>query len=80
MKEYIKIHENDTAAVALVPLKKGEKLDIDGHVVTLTENIPQGHKFAATSIAEGDSVIKYGCSIGHASADIPEGAWVTRTT
>ena len=47
MKEYIKIHENDTAAVALVPLKKGEKADIDGHVVTLTENIPQGHKFAA---------------------------------
>lgn len=76
MKEYIKIHENDTAAVALVPLKKGEKLDIDRHVVTLTENIPQGHKFAATSIAEGDSVIKYGCSIGRASADIPEGAWV----
>lgn len=76
MKEYIKIHENDTAAVALVPLKKGEKLDIDGHVVTLTENIPQGHKFAATSMKAGDSVIKYGCSIGHASADIPEGAWV----
>ena len=76
MKKYIKIHENDTAAVALVPLKKGEKADIDGHVVTLTEDIPQGHKFAATSIAEGDSVIKYGCSIGRASADIPEGAWI----
>lgn len=76
MKKYIKIHENDTAAVALVPLKKGEKADIDGRVVTLTEDIPQGHKFATTSIAEGDSVIKYGCSIGRASADIPEGAWV----
>lgn len=62
MKEYIKIHENDTAAVALVPLKKGEKLDIDGHVVTLTEDIPQGHKFAATSMKAGDSVIKYGCA------------------
>lgn len=76
MKKYIKIHENDTAAVALVPLKKGEKADIDGRVVTLTEDIPQGHKFATTSIAEGDSVIKYGYSIGRASADIPEGAWV----
>ena len=76
MKKYIKIHENDTAAVALSPLKKGEKADIDGRVVTLTEDIPQGHKFATTSIAEGDSVIKYGCSIGRASADIPEGAWV----
>ena len=76
MKKYMKIHENDTAAVALVPLKKGEKADIDGRVVTLTEDIPQGHKFAATSIAEGNSVIKYGCSIGRASADIPEGAWI----
>ena len=76
MKKYIKIHENDTAAVALSPLKKGQTADLDGRHVTLTEDIPQGHKFAATSIAEGDSVIKYGCSIGHASADIPEGAWV----
>lgn len=76
MKEYIKIHENDTVAVALSPLKKGQIADIDGHLVTLTEDIPQGHKFATTHMRAGDSVIKYGCSIGRASEDIPEGAWV----
>ena len=76
MKPFIKIHPADTVAVALSPLKKGTKIQLDGQTVTLTEDIPQGHKFALTDIAEGDSVIKYGNSIGVAKTDIAKGSWI----
>ena len=76
MKPFIKIHPADTVAVALSPLKKGTKIQLDGQTVTLTEDIPQGHKFALTDIAEGDSVIKYGNSIGVAKTDIAKGFWI----
>ena len=46
MQDIVKIHENDNVAVALRPLAKGETLDAAGEKVILTEDIPQGHKFA----------------------------------
>ena len=74
MKPFIKIHPADTVAVALSPIKKGTGIQLDGQTVTLTEDIPQGHKFALTDIAEGESVIKYGNSIGVAKTDIAKGS------
>lgn len=68
----LKIHPADNVAVALEPLKKGEQYQ----GVTLLEDIPQGHKFAIGGIPAGASVIKYGHPIGHASEDIPVGAFV----
>ena len=76
MKAFIKIHPSDMVAVALKPLSAGETLDVDGQAVTLTEDIPQGHKFALTAIKAGEPVIKYGCSIGVAREDIAPGSWV----
>jgi altronate hydrolase len=72
MKPFVRIHEHDNVAVAVVPLQKGET----ALGVTLLEDIPAGHKFALTSIPKGDNVIKYAAPIGHATADIPAGAWV----
>lgn len=63
MKTFIQIHPTDTVAVALTSLKKGTVIHLDNRTVTLTEDIPQGHKFALTDISEGSSVIKYGNSI-----------------
>lgn len=76
MKEFIKIHQEDMVAVALMPLAAGRVLDVEGQSVTLLEDIPQGHKFALVSISEGMPVIKYGCSIGVAKEEIPAGSWV----
>lgn len=76
MKDFIKIHPDDMVAVALKPLSRGTVLDVDGQSVTLTEDIPQGHKFALTEIREGQAVIKYGCSIGIAKEPIQPGSWV----
>lgn len=76
MQDFIKIHSGDNVAVALKPLASGTSVVIDGQTVTLTCDIPQGHKFALTDIAEGAPVIKYGCAIGVAKEPIEKGSWV----
>ncbi len=47
MKQYIKIHPDDSVAVALFA---GTPVQIDGTACTLIEDIPQGHKFALADI------------------------------
>lgn len=69
---YMKIHPQDNVAVALQPLTAGTSIDD----LILTEDIPQGHKFALDNISAGNPIIKYGNSIGTASADILKGSWV----
>ena len=76
MQDIVKINQNDNVAVALRPLNEGETLDVAGEKVTLVQDIPQGHKFALTDIAEGESVIKYGNPIGVAKTDIAKGSWI----
>lgn len=72
----IQIHEDDNVAVALCPIKKGEKITAGNDTVTAKEDILQGHKIALKHIAENENVIKYGFSIGHATTDIEPGNWV----
>lgn len=54
------IHPNDNVCVEL----------------TGTETIPVGHKKALCDIPQGTDIVKYGFPIGHATEDIPKGAWV----
>ncbi len=68
----VRIHADDSVAVALEPLSAGETI----LGVTLVDNIPGGHKFALTDIQEGSPVIKYGCPIGKATALIKAGSHV----
>lgn len=76
MLNYIRIHQADNVAVALTPLSKGQLVELEGCSLTLKEDIPQGHKFALTDIAEGQSIIKYGNPIGIAKEDILTGGWI----
>ena len=68
----VRIHADDSVAVALEPLSAGETL----LGVTLVDNIPSGHKFALTDIKEGSPIIKYGCPIGKATTLIKAGSHV----
>lgn len=70
--EFIKLHPSDNVAVACKTLKKNTSVED----TVLIEDIPAGHKFALADIAEGHDILKYGSPIGHASKDIPAGAWV----
>ncbi len=72
----IKIHPADNVAVAVNTLKTGEKVACDGQEITLTKDIPAGHKLALTDIPEGANIVKYGFPIGHAIVDIAVGAHV----
>ena len=76
MKSFIKINPSDNVAVALVPLSKGTVIELDGITLTLTEDIMQGHKFSLNNLKPGDSIIKYGNPIGHATAEISAGSWI----
>ena len=62
MQKHIKIHPADKVAVALCPLPAGTVVSIDQREITLTEDIPQGHKFALCDLDQGEPVIKYGLS------------------
>lgn len=76
MQTFIKIHPDDKVAVALQPLEKHLTLHIDKEEIVLTEDIPQGHKFALCDIAEGEEIIKYGSPIGIAKCAIQKGSWI----
>lgn len=72
MPDFIHIHPNDNVAVALTAIPAGTVFE----GVTATVDIPQGHKMALRPLGVDDQVIKYGFSIGHATAPIAPGHWV----
>ncbi|MCJ7829856.1 MAG: UxaA family hydrolase, partial [Desulfobacterales bacterium] len=71
----IKIHHKDNVAVVVNAggLSAGFKLD-DG--LELLDDVPQGHKVALSDIGEGDPILRYGETIGHAGSAIARGSWV----
>ena len=73
---YIKINPADNVVVAIDPLKKGDRLTVDGVEIVLVEDVPAGHKVALQDFAADEHIIKYGYPIGHARAAIARGAWV----
>ncbi|MBS6194949.1 MAG: altronate dehydratase [Clostridiales bacterium] len=76
MEKYIKIHPDDKVAVALCPLKAGTLVSIDHKDITLSEDIPQGHKFALEDLAQNEAVIKYGYPIGLTKEPVKAGSWI----
>ena len=43
-------------------------------------NLEDGHKYADRDIKCGENIIKYGCPIGHATADIKKGTMFIHIT
>jgi altronate hydrolase len=77
MAEYLHIHPSDNVAVALRDLPKGTVAAFpDAPETVLQEDVPRGHKFTLTDLAEGDNVIKYGYPIGHVTRDAAKGTLI----
>lgn len=72
MRDTLRITEQDNVVVALRDLTRGS--DVDG--LTLLDDVPKGHKVAARPIGEGETVVKYGYSIGVATRPIESGKHV----
>ncbi len=72
MPDFIHIHPADNVAVALHHIPAGTAFQ----GVCAQSDIPQGHKMALKAIYPEEQIIKYGFSIGHATAAVAPGQWV----
>ena len=67
------LHPSDSVAVLKRPLKLGTVLVCAANNLTLTRDVPQGHKIALVEIPEGEPIRKYGQIIGFAKSRIAPG-------
>lgn len=72
------VDKQDTVATALMQIFSGKVCIRGANAETLMAlmEIPKGHKIALKDILPGESIIKYGVSIGVAVDEIKKGSWV----
>lgn len=76
----VAVEPEDNVATAIREISAGETVTVDVGdeevTVDVLEDIRFGHKLALEDIEAGETVTKYGLSIGNASEDIEAGEWV----
>ena len=73
------INSSDNVATALTDLIPGDVHllgDTPSNLLRAVTDVPKGHKIALRDLSEGEQIIKYGISIGSATAHISAGSWV----
>ena len=76
MNRLLVISPSDNVATALEALAAGTTVPVHGASLRVVEAVPRGHKIALRDIPAGAAVIKYGSTIGKASAPIAAGTHV----
>jgi altronate dehydratase small subunit len=76
MSNVIILHRSDNVGTAVADLASGDLIDATLGPVTVCEAVPFGHKVALSAIKAGETILKYGESIGLALVDIPQGGCV----
>jgi altronate dehydratase len=76
MTAILVISARDNVGTALEPLAAGRTVHLASGALQIVDDVPRGHKVALRDICAGDPVIKYGSSIGIASARIVAGGHV----
>lgn len=66
----------DNVVTAIDDLEAGTEIPYDGDTVELIEDVPFGHKIALAAFESGDTVVKYGESIGRLTKSVEPGEWV----
>ena len=74
LSRMLTLHPQDNVAVALADISAGETDSISG--VKVLQAVKQGHKIAVKPIAAEQNVLRYGQTIGQATADIAAGEHV----
>ncbi len=77
----LQIHARDNVAVALSDIQRGQSVNVTGptgdvFAITAEDDIPFGFKIALADLVAGETVLKYGESIGVASQPIRRGILV----
>jgi len=72
---YLQMHERDNVAIVVNSggLKTGARFESG---LVLTEAVPEAHKLALVDIEQGEPIVRYGVTIGHATRPIRRGSWV----
>jgi hypothetical protein len=70
------LNDADNVAIARARLRAGELIAVSGVPLTISADIPLGHKVARRAIAAGEKITKLGAPIGHATEPIALGAHV----
>lgn len=73
----LRVHAADNVRVALKDLSEGSVVEDGGRQVRLVGPVRHKHKFALGPLAEGDSVIMYGVTVGRATRPIAAGEAIT---
>ncbi|SFD53855.1 altronate hydrolase [Chitinophaga sp. CF118] len=76
-RKVLKVHPQDNVVVALTDLKKGDKVEENGEIYTLQEDIPAKHKFTETALNTGDAITMYGVLVGRAKEPLSAGVRIT---
>ena len=76
MEKLVILNGSDNVAIATTNLTAKDTVEVAGHQLTLTADVPAGNKVATQAISKGEDVIKLGQVIGQTTADVPEGALV----
>jgi altronate hydrolase len=76
LPDALRVHPQDDVLVALRDLQTGETVRCASDVIVARAAVPRGHKIAATAIASGSLVRKYGWPIGRATRAISPGEHV----
>jgi altronate dehydratase len=70
------LSDKDNVCVAVAALQAGECVFFRGKPIEILNHVPMAHKIAVRPIAEGETVVKYGASIGLASRAVVVGEHV----
>ncbi len=73
---FICLHPADNVLVCIRPLKKNQKVEIEGEILDLQFDLNVGHKVCMIPIAKDQKIIKHGVSIGSALININKGEHV----
>jgi altronate dehydratase len=72
-RKFVIIDPSDNVATAIIDIAAGTKLVVDETAISLSRDIPFGHKFALKDILQDGLIIKYGARIGRATEPISMG-------
>lgn len=70
------LHDTDNVGTAVAELSAGDSIDLANSKVRVVETVPFAHKVSLKDLKAGETILKYGESIGRALVDIPAGMCV----
>jgi D-threo-aldose 1-dehydrogenase len=73
---FLALHPDDNVVVLRAPVRRGERLSIDGRTVFAGADVEVGHKLARRRLAVDERVFKYGAPIGSMREAVEPGAHV----